>query len=112
MGTNADGGAQAPECAGLVLTAGYNLIQSTGGCTITATTGDQFNVAAGVQPLQDNGGPTLSNALSFGSLARDTADPVACPPQNQRNFPRPIGAGCDVGAFELGDSLFLPLVRR
>jgi len=115
LGDNFDGGgASAPECAGGVTSTGYNLIQATTGCTITATTGDQFNVPSGVLPLQANGGPTLSNGLAFDSLARDTADPDfnRCMPQDQRNFQRPFGAGCDIGAFELQVRLYLPLVLR
>jgi predicted outer membrane repeat protein len=108
---NSDLGNQAPDCSGTVLTAGYNLVQSTTGCTITATTGDQFNVAAGVQPLQRNGGATLTNGLLLNSLARDTADPAACLPQDQRDVLRPAGAGCDIGAFELA-GLFLPFLLR
>jgi len=35
-----------------------------------------------------------------------------CPANDQRNFPRPLGDGCDVGAIERGELLSLPLVRR
>ncbi len=52
-------------------------------------------------PLQDNGGPTLTHALEDGSLAVDAAL-GDCPASDQRGEPRPMGLGCDVGAFELG----------
>ncbi len=116
LGLNLEDGGQASDCAGTgsIQSTGYNLIESTAGCAIAQTTGDQFGVVSGVLPLRANGGPTLTNALPLGSLALDTADPDfnKCSPQDQRNFPRPMGAGCDVGAFEWQALLFLPLVLR
>jgi hypothetical protein len=52
-------------------------------------------------PLQDNGGPTWTHALLPGSPALDVGDPAQCPATDQRGVPRPQGAGCDIGAFEL-----------
>jgi len=62
-------------------------------------------------PLVDNGGPTLTQALSDGSPAIDTADAGTCPATDQRGVPRPIGTGCDIGAFEygFGEVLFHPV---
>ncbi len=53
-------------------------------------------------PLADNGGPTFTHALTFGSPAIDTADPAfAAPPDtDQRGFQRVFGGGLDIGAFE------------
>ncbi|MFZ0546552.1 MAG: choice-of-anchor Q domain-containing protein [Candidatus Promineifilaceae bacterium] len=56
-------------------------------------------------PLQDNGGPTFTHALLFGSDALDAGDSVICAaaPVNgldQRGMVRPQGAGCDIGAYE------------
>ena len=52
-------------------------------------------------PLADNGGPgMLTHALQPGSPARDAAD-VICPATDQRGQARPLGAACDLGAFEL-----------
>jgi hypothetical protein len=52
-------------------------------------------------PLADNGGPTQTVALLPGSLAVNAG--VACPPPvtDQRGVPRPQGAACDSGAFEV-----------
>jgi hypothetical protein len=64
-------------------------------------------------PLQDNGGNTLTHALSPGSPAIDNADNLACPATDQRGAPRPQdgdGDGennCDIGAYEVAD--YVPL---
>jgi hypothetical protein len=50
--------------------------------------------------LADNGGPTDTLGLLPGSPAIDAADSGACPGTDQRGFTRPVGGGCDVGAFE------------
>ena len=53
-------------------------------------------------PLADNSGPTQTVALLAGSPAIDAG--VTCPPPatDQRGVPRPRGAACDSGAFEVG----------
>ncbi len=67
-------------------------------------------------PLADNGGPTLTHALLPGSPAIDAVAPPDCgydddgdpntPDRplltDQRGVSRPQGAGCDIGAYELG----------
>ena len=57
--------------------------------------------------LADNGGLTLTHALHTGSSAIDTGnpDPNVCPTTDQRGYTRPIGAGCDIGAYEYGYTL-------
>ncbi|MGH8502164.1 MAG: thrombospondin type 3 repeat-containing protein [Gammaproteobacteria bacterium] len=59
-------------------------------------------LAAILDPLADNGGPTQTHALDAGSPAVDAAGP-SCPPPNtdQRGESRPQGAACDIGSFEL-----------
>lgn len=57
-------------------------------------------------PLQDNGGPTWTQALLPGSPAVNTGDNAACaadPVNNvdQRGFARPQAATCDIGAYEV-----------
>jgi hypothetical protein len=49
--------------------------------------------------LADNGGPTETMALGAGSAAIDAAT-SACPGTDQRGVPRPLGAACDIGAYE------------
>lgn len=60
--------------------------------------------ALDLAPLADNGGPTQTVALLPGSPAINAG--VACPPPvaDQRGVPRPQGAACDSGAFEVEPS--------
>jgi hypothetical protein len=111
---NLDKGAEAPECRGILLSGGYNLIQSTGGgCNFTPTTGDQVDVVgANLLPLGNYGGGTLTHALELDSLAVNTAGAAGCTPADQRGVPRPAGSACDIGAFELAFRILLPLVNR
>ena len=78
-------------------------ISTDGSCGLTAATSrNGIPVAAlDLGPLADNGGPTQTIALLPGSVATDGG--VACPPPaaDQRGVPRPQGAACDSGAFEL-----------
>ena len=56
-----------------------------------------------LSPLADNGGYTLTHALVAGSPAIDW-DPT-CSTEltaDQRGYIRPVGAGCDAGAYEYG----------
>jgi hypothetical protein len=53
-------------------------------------------------PLQDNGGPTKTMAISAPSAALDQVPAGAgCPATDQRGLLRPQGSACDIGAFEL-----------
>ena len=65
--------------------------------------------------LADNGGPTLTHALVYGSPAIDLDGTCSTElTEDQRGYTRPVGAGCDAGAFEYdlsntdsdGDGLF------
>jgi hypothetical protein len=70
--------------------------------------------AAGVQlpdilapTLANNGGTTPTHALCPCSPAID-AIPLTvrgCTGAEQRGVPQPFGAGCDIGAFELGPAI-------
>ncbi|MEI7771337.1 MAG: choice-of-anchor Q domain-containing protein, partial [Chloroflexales bacterium] len=92
----------APDCAvsaGELTSLGNNLISDAGGCpgdgSFFAT-----EASAGILPLADNGGPTVTHALSAGSPAIDTTG-ADCPfAIDQRGVARPEGVGCDIGAFE------------
>jgi beta-glucanase (GH16 family) len=61
---------------------------------------DLIVVATGLDALADNGGPTLTHALTAGSPAIDAGDNGVCPATDQRGVARPQGAACDVGAYE------------
>ena len=92
------------DLRGGLLSNGHNL-DSDGTCNLT-TEGDLPNTDPRLGPLQDNGGPTPTHALLFGSLAMDAGDDSDCPATDQRGFIRPMDgdgdgtATCDIGAFE------------
>jgi len=54
--------------------------------------------------LANNGGPTRTMALLPGSPAIDAGNILLCPPADQRGVSRPVGAGCDIGAYESLDA--------
>jgi len=102
------------DCSGALTSGGYN-IESGTSCGFTGT-GDLQNVSSAslaLGALANNGGPTQTRALGFGSVALDHI-PVGALEANgcgvtvttdQRGLPRAAGAGaggtaCDVGAYE------------
>jgi CSLREA domain-containing protein len=101
-------GGSTPDCGGEITSQGYNLIGSTSGCTFTPATGDLTGLASGLAALAQNGGPTATHALLPQSPAIDAGNPARCADEqamvlstDQRGAPRPLGAACDIGAFEL-----------
>jgi hypothetical protein len=96
---------------------GYNLSDDTTCDTIFTATGDRNNVAAGLDSggLLPHGGPTATVALLATSPAVNAIPTAACTDRNgtpisrdQRGVTRPQGSACDIGAFELFASRFLP----
>jgi CSLREA domain-containing protein len=64
-----------------------------------------------LRALAANGGMTETHALGIGSPAIDAGDDVSCaaPPvfgMDQRSSSRPVGAHCDIGAYETAMSPF------
>lgn len=103
------------DCAGVITSLGYNLLEMTLGCTVNGDlTGNLTGLDPNLGPLADNGGPTLSHALQPGSPAIDAADPAGCLDpagaalsSDQRGYLRPADGGsgsarCDLGAIEFG----------
>ena len=103
IGNNSGG-----NCGGGVTSNGYNL-SSDGTCNFH-NTGDLNNTDPKLGPLQNNGGPTQTEALLDGSPAIDAGNPSGCTDgsghlltTDQRGMPRPDHedtGGCDMGAYE------------
>ncbi len=90
----------------VIITFEGNNLSSDGTCTKNeAIQLDHRDIGLG--PLQNNGGPTPTHALLFGSQAIDRASGGACESTDQRGIRRPQGEGCDIGAYEFirGDLL-------
>lgn len=113
-------GGSGPDCSGTIVSGGYNLLQTTSGCTVTGSTvGLLLNRNPQLGGLSSNGGPTLTHALPPGSPAIDAGSPGApgtpnaCLSTDQRGVARPQDgdgdgtARCDLGAYE-APSPFLP----
>src|SRR6266566_2633606 len=69
--------------SGKVASDGYNLSSDDGGGFFAATA-DQINTDPMLGPLQDNGGPTFTHALAYGSLAIDQGKNFSASPTDQR----------------------------
>jgi Zn-dependent metalloprotease len=82
------------DCSGTISSQGYNILGAKGTCTITATTGDKFNVNAGLNtflpPLGIHPILSTSPAKDAGNSCFGTTD--------QRGVTR-VGV-CDIGAYE------------
>lgn len=102
-------------CSGTVTSLGYNIDQD-GSCWFSQPTDRQY-VDPQLGPLADNGGPTLTALPAVSSPAVDHGACVTGIGTDQRGFPRPHGAACDIGAVErrakeLNIRGYLPLVLR
>ena len=87
-----------------IMSQGYN-VSSDDGAGYLNGPGDQTNTDPLLGPLQDNGGPTFTHALSPGSPAIDSGDPnfVRPPLYDQRGpgFDRVKNGRIDIGSFEV-----------
>lgn len=106
---SSDGFSQAPST---VISKGGNLVGVIDKFNLELTSSDQKGTRA--EPLDaqlfslaQNGGPTLTHALKPDSPAIDKGTGMGsgdtffdCPETDQRGEARPVGMGCDVGAFE------------
>ena len=119
---NTTSGPILPDCAGTIISLGYNLIEqraSVASCTVLNGSTDIHGTFPGVMDSMPrfNGGNTQTIALPPGSAAINAGDPAGCKDEtgsplltDQRGFPR-LGP-CDIGAFEYGVQTWLPLVVR
>jgi hypothetical protein len=103
------------DCSGSLTSLGHNLVGEGTGCPsdgpgdLTVNPAEVF--ATVLDPLENNGGPTQTQALLPGSPAIDAGAPVCTDADglplttDQRGVTRPQGVACDIGAYE-----FLPVV--
>jgi CSLREA domain-containing protein len=96
------------------LTSLGNNLSSDATCAAAFTAaGDRNNAAPVLGPLRNNGGPTPTHALLWGSPAIDGGSNAGCPATDQRGVARPQSGVCDIGAVEFNDRvLFAPLLLR
>jgi hypothetical protein len=99
------------NCDGIVVSLGHNLSSDTN-CAAFTQTGDQQNVSLPLGPLADNGGPTLTHLPLSGNPAINGGECVAGITADQRGWNRPSGSTCDVGAVEVGELLYLPVIIK
>jgi hypothetical protein len=92
---------------------GYNLIRNLTTNTVVAgsTNGDIYGVDPLLGPLRNNGGPTLTHALTRGSAAINAGTSIGVPLIDQRGIARPCGKAFDIGAFEYDTLLFTDISR-
>jgi len=101
----------------ILISQGYNLSDDAS-CVyqsfVGSTAGNMNSTPAGLDPkgLQNNGGPTQTIALQPASPAVDAIPVASCTDINgdpvttdQRGVGRPQGKGCDIGAYELVESV-------
>jgi hypothetical protein len=102
----------APDASGTYISLGNNLVGNGGGSSGFTAPSDQVGTGNAtidplLGPLQNNGGPTETHLLLFGSPAIDRANNANAPPNDQRGVIRPIDgdgngvAVADVGAVEV-----------
>lgn len=113
IGRNSVGtGGTSPDISGTIVSGDYNLIQDTSGTIIAFAQNFAPNDITGVDPLllplANNGGTTLTHALSMNSPAIDKGNSFGTT-TDQRGQLRPVDMpgipnaadGSDIGAFEL-----------
>ncbi|MCA9958766.1 MAG: hypothetical protein KC443_07025 [Anaerolineales bacterium] len=106
---NTNGSSPSLNCDGPSLVSlGHNIISDNSCFPNPGTVDDLF----GTDPLL---GPWLASPIrayipNANSPAVDYG--LDCPAVDQRGYPRPLGAACDVGSIERGQLLYLPLIVR
>ena len=97
------------DCTGTIASLGYNIVRYAT-CTVD---GNYATDAVQFGPLGYYGGPTQTLPLLAGSGGIDAGNPAGCTDEvdavldtDQRGLPRPVGAACDLGAYEVQDLIF------
>jgi hypothetical protein len=102
-------GGQPKNCGGAPASQGHNL-DSGASCGFAAA-GDLTSTDPLLGTLRNEGGAPPTHALLPGSPAIDHGG-ARCPATDQRGVPRPRGAACDIGAYEYGAIIYIPLARK
>ncbi len=90
----------------------HSVVQGSGGSAAWVGPGTDLGGNVDADPMLDpaglanHGGYTQTLRLLSGSSATNAADDGACSPTDQRGVSRPLGAHCDIGAFERGTGTF------
>ena len=90
---SADG---SPDCLGTITTGGKNLVQNSSGCSVGS--GNITGQDPQLGNLQDNRGPVDTHAIPKTSPAFNAGG--TCTTIDARGQSRPVGATCDIGAYE------------
>lgn len=111
-----EGNGVGPDVYGTIVSQGYNLIGDSSRSTGFGATGDLVGTSDApidplLGPLQNNGGPTLTQMPLTGSPVINAGDPsfnLASLPYDQRGYQRVANGRIDIGAVESGSYLNLP----
>lgn len=96
------------NCDGVLVSAGYNLSDDTGCGGVFTAIGDLINQTLPMGALAYNGGPTRTMRPLPGNPAIDHVPVAQCAVMSdQRGVARPYGGGCDSGAVEADDLIFM-----
>jgi hypothetical protein len=95
------------NCGGALTVVSSHDLSSDASCLFTDA-GSKTNANPLLGPLADNGGETETLALGAGSPAIDAGTPTGCPATDQRGVARPLGAACDIGAYEFQPAAIKP----
>ena len=104
-----EGSSPSLNCDGPSMVSGGRNVIDDGTCLPNpGASGDLFNT----DPLLGVyfGSPLRGYTPAATSPAIDRG--LNCPAVDQRNYPRPLGAACDVGSIERGSLTYLPLIDR
>jgi len=87
------------DCFGPLNSGDYNVLETMALCTVTGATAHDYTSVDPALDLLANLSGTWVHAPFANSVAVNHGSP-ACPATDQRGVARPIGAACDIGAFE------------